>query len=95
MIVILEDSGNPLRKILRKLEAIMATLDRITAATERTEGVSLSIRTHLEALGAYVRENIGNAEKLNELADKLENQAASEEATILANPLPGTVVPPQ
>ena len=72
-----------------------AATDRLTAATEKTEGVSASIRTHLEALGAYIRENVNDNAKLLQLAERLENSAAEEEAAIVANPLPGTVIPEQ
>lgn len=81
--------------ILNKLETMMENLAQITAATERTEGVSLSIRTHLEALGKFIRDNLGSQEALKALADRLMKSADDEEAAILANPLPGTTVPPQ
>lgn len=81
--------------ILRNTETMMDSLAQITAATERTEGVSLSIRTHLEALGKYIMDNLDNSAALKTLADRLQKSADDEEAAIVANPLPGTRVPPQ
>jgi hypothetical protein len=85
-----------LAEVQRKLDHLIernhhmaGELQRITAAVTLIKGKADSLIALTTGLAKFIRDNLGNTTALADLATQLETEAASVQAAIDANPLPG------
>lgn len=77
--------GHAIRYLARKVQQMTTALDRLRSDVAALATVNGSVLTLITSLAQQIRDNTGNDEALNALADDIENQAAGLAAAVAAN----------